>query len=160
MKHGPGAAGIYGSTVPRQQVSTPNGLGRSNVDAQNMGESADTGRGWTLGMARGPPSTFPGHANTSRAHLGSIQYARSGFSSVLIGKVFGPEKHFCSTREGIIFGKLCGFLKEYFGHLIKMLLQTYVTETGLTGGPCPSLGHGTWDMAHGHAPCGAREVCL
>ena len=92
------------------QVSTPNGLRRSTADVPNMGESADTGGGLTLVMARGPPSTFPMHAHTSRVDLGSIQGARLGFSSVLIGKVFGHEKYFCSTREGIIFGKLCSFL--------------------------------------------------
>ena len=75
-----------------------------------MGESADTGGGLTLVMARGPPSTFPGHAHTSRVALGSIQGARLGFSSVLIGKVFGHEKYFCSQAKVLIFGKLCSFL--------------------------------------------------
>ena len=139
MKTVPEAPGIYGRPFPRSQVSTPNGHGHSTADAPNMGKSAGTGGYVSLAMTRGPPSTFPGHANTSRAYLGSIQYARSDFSSVLIGKVFGPEKYFCSTREGIIFGKLCGFPKECFGHLKKMLLGTYVTKTGLIGGPCPSL---------------------
>ena len=104
-----------------------------------MGKSAGTGGCVSLAMARGPPSTFPGHANTSRVYLRSTQDARLDFSSVLIGKVFRPKKYFCSPWVGIIFGKLCGFLKECFGHLEKMLLGTYHTKTGLTGGPCPSL---------------------
>ena len=112
MKHGPEAAGIYGSTVPGQQVSTPNSLGQSTADAPNMGESVGTSGCLSLVIARGHPSTCPGHANTSRVYLGSIQDARLDFSSVLIGKVFGPEKYFCSTREGIIFGKLCSFLSK------------------------------------------------
>ena len=94
----------------KEQVSTPNGLCRSTADVPNMGESADTGGGLTLVMARGPPSTFPGHAHTSRVALGSIQGARLGFSSVLIGKVFGHEKYFCSQAKVLIFGKLCSFL--------------------------------------------------
>ena len=112
---------------------------RSTADAPNMGESVGTSRCLSIVIVRGHPSTCPGHANTSRVYLGSIQDARLDFSSVLIGKVFGPEKYFCSTREGIVFGKLLGFLKECFGHLKKMLLGTYDTKTGLTGGPCPSL---------------------
>ena len=61
----------------KEQVSTPNGLCRSTADVPNMGESADTGGGLTLVMARGPPSTFSGHANTSRVYLQSTQDAQT-----------------------------------------------------------------------------------
>ena len=100
MKTVPEEPGIYGRPFPRSQVSTPNGLGGSTADAPNMGKTASAGGCLSLVMVRGPPSTFPGHANTNRAHLGSIQYARSGFSSVLIGKVFGPESGhiFCKNK--------------------------------------------------------------
>ena len=119
MKHAPEAAGIYGSTVPRQQVSMPNGLGRSAADAPNMGKRAGTGEVCPYSQPEVLSFIFPGHTNTSRVHLGTIKDACLDFSSVLIGKVFGPEKYFCSPGKVLFFGKLCGFVKECFGHLKK-----------------------------------------
>ena len=77
MKTVPEAPGIYGRPFPRSLVSTPNGHGHSTADAPNAGKSAGTGRGLTLIMARGPPSTFSGHANTSRVYLQSTQDAQT-----------------------------------------------------------------------------------
>ena len=92
----------------KEQVSTPNGLFglcRSTADVPNMGESADTGGGLTLVMARGPSSTFPGHAHTSRVDLGPIQGARLGFSSVLIEERFLAMKNIFVQQGKVLFSE-------------------------------------------------------